>query len=121
MPIRCLPLFVCGVIAALPLAAQAQAPASAPVAKPAAQAPAARPKPAPNLMSPEEKRDTATHDLQPDRPVDPQVSIPLGKKGGPKGKSSGSIDDAAARCQAEATETARAACRDKAAKAAKSR
>lgn len=97
----------------------AAAQASAPVAKPAVQAPQARPKPAPRVMSPEEKRDTASHDIQADRAAEPQVSIPLkGSKPGSAAEAKatrGGIDDAAARCNAEATEAARAACRDKAA------
>lgn len=104
---------------------EAAAQASAPVVAPAVQAPQARPKPAPRVMSPEEKRDTASHDIQPDRAAEPQVRIPLK---GTKPDSAvaakptrGGIDDAAARCKAEATEAARLACREKAAAAKKSR
>lgn len=120
MKVRCLPLLALWAATSLPLFALAQA--SAPAAKPGVQAPSARPKPPPRLMTPEEKRDTASHDLQPERPVEPQVTIPLKGKRSKSGKSGGgSIDDAAARCKAEATEAARAACREKAAQASKSR
>jgi hypothetical protein len=117
-----LPLLAVLAATTLPVVVRAQA--SAPAAKPAVapSAPSTRPKPSPNLMTPEEKRDTATRDLQPERPIEPQVSIPLSKKGAPAGKSTGGgIDDAAARCKAEATEAARSACRERAAQASKSR
>ena len=119
MKLNCLALLAWLVIA-LPVPALAQA--SAPAAKTApTAASAAKPKPSPNLMTPEEKRDTATRDLQPDRPVEPQISIPLGGKAKVTGKTTGGIDDATARCKAEPTEAARAACRERAAQASKSR
>ncbi len=122
----CLAAFAAG----LPIGALAQASA------PAAAAPASGPratKPAPKLMTSEEKRDTATRDLQPERQPAPQLTIPLSKKGQPEAKpqtyrqsqkaaqTGGGIDDAAARCKAEASEQARAACLERAGRDSKSR
>ena len=76
-------LFALLVAGALPLASYAQpaAPAAASAAS-AASAPAA-PK-GPRLLTPKEKRDNAeaaaSPDLRPDRPVVPQIRIPLGRK-----------------------------------------
>ena len=127
MKFRCLPFVAAVAAMALPIVALAQA--SAPVA---ASAPRAA-KPSPKLMTAEEKRDTALHDLEPERQVTPQVNIPLNKPGQEAAKpygytksrtagtSTGGIDDAAARCKAEANEQARAACRDRVAKESKTR
>ena len=64
-------------------------------------------------------------DLRPENPVTPQLSIPLGKKPvlapepraqrriGSASAVAGGIDDASARCEAQASDAARAACRGK--------
>ena len=106
----------------------AQQPNALPVLPGASAAPApARPAPGPRLLTPEQKRDDAAPagDLRPERPVEPQISIPLGKKTGAapgkpaarvlnRGKTpaDGGIDDAAARCEAQ-PDALRAQCRDK--------
>ena len=104
-------------------------------AAPAASEPAATPpaRPAPRLLSPEEKRLSATEpgQLRPaQRPV-PQVRIPLGPRGAtdgarperpegirplrrapaPAASASGRIDDEAARCEAQSSAEAAKACR----------
>lgn len=102
--------------------AQAQAQASAPLATAAASAP--RPtKPARRLLTPEQARQSATApgELRPERQVAPQIVIPLTKKPEPptnpnlprrgKATSSGGIDDAVARCEAQSDPQARARCR----------
>ena len=101
--------------------AQASAPAAAPAAPPAAPI-------GPRLMTPAESRRNASlsSDLRPERPVAPQLSIPFGKAPpatpnaaprsparGTVAASTGSIDDAAARCEARADARLRATCRDK--------
>ena len=107
-------------------APQRAASASASASAAAASAPAAGPR----LLTPEQKRSradqTAAPDLVPERAVIPQVSIPLGTKSAPArpvvtgskkypaAKVGGDIDDGAARCLAEASDAARAACMDKA-------
>ena len=103
----------------------ASAPARAASAAPAAQT-------GPRVFTPEEKRykssDTAAPDLVPDRAVIPQVSIPLATKSTPQKPvvtssrkyspptTGGGVNDAAARCMAEASDAARAVCQDKARK-----
>jgi hypothetical protein len=86
-------------------------------------------------LSPAESRDSASPpgDLRPERPVTPQVSIPLGKTPPARAKpesrvvrpgkaaSTGGIDDAAARCEAQSDEQARAKCREDRAREARSR
>jgi hypothetical protein len=72
---------------ALPLASIAQ-PAAASSAASAASAPVASVAPkGPRLLTPKEKRDNAeaaaAPDLRPDRPVVPQIRIPLGRKPAP--------------------------------------
>ncbi len=116
------------VAAAAPFGALAQA--SAPAV--AASAPRAT-RPAPKLMTPAQKRDTAGHDLQPERTPATQLTIPLKKKGQPPAKpqtyrqsqktakTGGGIDDAAARCKAEPDEKARAACLERLERDSKSR
>jgi len=74
------------VAGALPFASYAQ-PAT-PTAASAASAPVAPPPPkGPRLLTPKEKRDNAeaaaSPDLRPDRPVVPQIRIPLGRKPAP--------------------------------------
>ncbi len=126
MTTRCLPIAAALMLAVSIVSAAAQ-PASAP-ALPGASTPAAG-KPAPRPLSPSELRESATPpgDLRPENPVVPQLSIPLGKKPVPVlapepraqrrvGSASpvaGGIDDASARCEAEAGNAARAACRGK--------
>jgi hypothetical protein len=124
MKTHCLPLAAALMFALSPLAAVAQA--SAPAASAAASA-AAKAKPAPpRQRTPAELRDAATPpgELRPEKPVVPQVSIPFGKtppasvkaetrtsRRGKPASSSGGVDDAAARCEAEANAQARATCR----------
>ena len=128
---RCLPLAAALLLAASPLAATAQSSASAPVSAASAASAA---KPGPRLLTPGESRDSATPpgDLRPERRVTPQISVPLGKTPpGPvksesralrRGKAaSGVIDDAAARCEAQSDEQARAKCRDTRAREARGR
>ena len=101
-----------------PLHAQTAAPAQA-----ASAAAPPRIKPAPRHLTPTEARNSATTpgDLRPEEPVIPQISIPLGRKPpgpAPAPKAPGrrdkvatpGIDDAAARCRAQASSQARAAC-----------
>jgi hypothetical protein len=82
-------------------------------------------KPPPKLPTAQQKRDQAAEsgDLRPDRPVTPQLNIPLGKgtshkpqrttgRPGTRPSSGGSgIDDSVARCNAESDPQARADCR----------
>jgi len=107
--------------------AAALSPAWSQSAPPAARAPAAAPRasaPAPALRSPAESRQEATipGDLRPDEKVTPQLVIPL-RKNAPGAKpervdvrrdaaasAPGSIDDAAARCEAQSSKAARARC-----------
>jgi hypothetical protein len=112
--------------AVLPLAAAAQA--SAPSPEPAASAPVpVRTKPGPRLLTPIESRDSATQpgDVRPERPVTPQISIPLGKTPAPartpdpigakpnRSSASAGVEDAVARCEAQVGEQVRAKCRDR--------
>lgn len=111
--------------------AQASAPPTLPAAPPT-MAPASAPAPAgkaapggPRLRTPAETaaRAAAPGDLRPERPVVPQVSIPLSKKTHPTTKretramrngttaASGGVHDAAARCKALADAEERASCR----------
>lgn len=129
MKIECLILSVALAVAfALP-AASAQTSVTGP--GPGASAP--RPaKPPPRRLTPAELRDSASSpaDDPPAGAVTPQISIPLGKKPAPPLKpysraarrdaaaAPGGIDDAAARCEAQASEPARAECRDKLTRAA---
>jgi hypothetical protein len=115
--------------------AQASAPAAASgavVSKPAPLSPkSANPaKPGTKLMTQDQKLDTANYDMQNERPVVNQFSMPLGKvppaPASPGTRAPGTypkdgIDDAAARCGALVSAQARADCRDKLAKDAKSR
>lgn len=124
MTTRCLPLAAALTLAVSIFGAAAQ-PASAPVL-PGASAPVTG-KPAPRPLSPSELRESATPpgDLRPENPVTPQLSIPLGKKPvlapepraqrriGSASAVAGGIDDASARCEAQASDAARAACRGK--------
>ena len=121
-------------ISGVPLAAMLAFALSSAVAQTSAPAPnsgasAPRPaKPPPRLLTPAELRDSASSpaDEPPAGAVTPQISIPLGKKPAPPLKpysraaaAPGGIDDAAARCEAQASEPARAECRDKLTRAAR--
>jgi hypothetical protein len=77
-------------------------------------------------MTAAEKAEAAARDLKPDRPVVPQLSIPLGrtpesdKAKAPRAAARGStgasavlIGDAVARCEAERDAKVRAECRDR--------
>ena len=117
---------LCAALAAgvSPLLAQAEDEATAPMAAASATAPRA---PATLLRTPEEKRESATAlDLRPEQAAVPQLSIPLGRTPpvvrpmpGQAGRgasaasaaSIGGINDGAARCEAKASATERAACR----------
>lgn len=107
--------------------AQASAPSALPVL-PGPAAPAAASAPAgPRLRGPAEtgNRAAAPGDLRPERPVAPQITIPVGKRPptpAPKrnapaaasgGAAPGGIDDAAARCDSQVDPQAQAACRAK--------
>lgn len=100
-----------------------------------APSPASRPTVGPRLRSPVEtgNRAAAPGDLRPERPVAPQISIPFGKNvppadsgtprvvRRPNAPASGGIDDSAARCEAQADDQLRAACRAKLATESKGR
>ena len=80
----------------------------------------------PRVMTPEQRRAGASlpGEIRPERAVTPQISIPLGRSApGPiklptrdaarrTPASPGAIDDAAARCEAQPGQQARAKCRD---------
>ncbi len=108
--------------------------ADVPASGASAPAPASAPPVGPRLRSPVEtgNRATAPGDLRPERPVTPQISIPFGKSPPPPGKrdervitrptpASGSVDDAAARCESQIDDRVRAACRAKLARESKGR
>ena len=130
MKIRFLPLAAALSIALLPCTSPA-AEAGAVPSVPAASAPPAA-KPAPRLSSPTDPLDNPLSSggvpsggLRPSGDTTPQLTIPLGKNPPPplktesravqrdKAGSRGGINDAAARCEAEASADARAKCRDK--------
>ena len=120
MKLPCLNLMAALAMAWVPLASwpQASAPAST------ASGPFAA-KPGPRLLTPEERRDSATPagELRPERPVSPQINIPFGKAAPLPSKAElrgtrragpmpvGGVDEAAARCEAQVSETVRADCR----------
>lgn len=128
MNIRCLPLIVALAVAAsslLALGETSELSAPPPAAAAAASAPALT-RPGPRLPSAAEQRDNAAApDLRVERPVTPQLIVPLGRRiEAPRvsrtavtrragAASASGIDDAAARCEAEAGEVARAACHEK--------
>lgn len=131
MKIDFLPLAAALALAALQFPSTAQT--SAPPLPAASAAPAG--KPGPRLLTPAEMRDSAapTGDLRPEGQVTPQISVPLGrafpkppKPAAPAVRpataaSSGGINDAVARCEAQADEASRAKCRDNLARAGGSR
>ena len=117
--------------------AQAGAPMAEPVVPaPAASAAALAAPVGPRLRSPAEtgNRAAAPGDLRPERPVTPQISIPFGgtPPPPPKGEArpaqrgaaaapNGMVDDAAARCESQADDPVRAACRARLSREAKGR
>jgi hypothetical protein len=130
MKIRCIALAAALAVAVLPCVAVAAEAGAAPKV-PAASAPPAA-KPAPRLSSPTDPLDNPLSSggvpsggLRPSGDTTPQLTIPLGKNPPPplksetravqydKAGSRGGINDAAARCEAEASADARAKCRDK--------
>ena len=132
MKTRCLPLAAALLLAVATLPAPAQSSASAPLPAASSSAPV---RSGPRLLTPTEMRDNATPpgELRPEHPVTPQVRIPLGKKPPEPSKSqpaaprpgdaasAGSIDDEAARCEAQRGEQVRAKCRDELARQARIR
>ena len=132
MKTRCLPL--AATLASLVLSQLALAQSAAPSPGVAASAPQAA-RPTPRVMTPTEKQHSADADLRkgPERTVQKQVTIPLGKTepaqkpaGTPVMRASpqprgGGIDDADAQCLAKKDEHARANCLDKLASGAKPR
>ena len=121
-------------IAALAVAALPSSPALAQGTEAAASAASAAsaPRPVRRIPSPAEQREDATApDLRPDMAVTPQLVIPLGRKPEPvqlarpgahaSAASASTIDDGAARCEAQAGVAARAACRDALVRARKPR
>ena len=124
----------CAVLAwaAVPLAASGQASAPAPESAASASSPAA-PRTGPRLLTPAEKRDSATApgDLRPERRVTPQISVPLGRRQPIESEAPGrartrasppapnGVDDAVARCEAQRGEQVRAKCRDELARQAR--
>lgn len=122
-----LPLAVALMLVVSPQQALPQSSPSTPIAAsvPSALASAPAARPAPRPQTPVERRDSATEpgDLRPERPVVPQVTIPLGK-GSPvapkpptrpgrrsQAASAAGIDDAVARCEAQSDARQRADCR----------
>jgi hypothetical protein len=121
---RTLPLLAAlfGATAPALVLAQASAPPSMAASAPAASAPVG-----PRVLTPAEQRrnvDEATApDLRPDRPVVPQISVPLGRRPpvqapaasrAPRSGAAptpGHIGDAAARCESTPGDLERAACR----------
>lgn len=121
MKLPCLNLVAALAMALAPIGswAQASAPAST------ASGPLAA-KPGPRLLTPEERRDSASPagELRPERAVTPQINIPFGKAPALPGKAesprarrtgpapgNGGVEDAAARCEAQVSDTVRADCR----------
>ena len=118
-------------MACVPLASSAQVAVSAPAQTASAAAPL-RTRPGPRLLTPAETRDSATQpgDVRPERPVTPQISIPLGKTppaartpepiGAKRNRPAADARaDAAARCEAQVGEQVRAKCRDRLAREAR--
>lgn len=123
----------CLALAACPLAAVSQASAPEAITETPVR-PAG--KPGPRLLTPTEKRDSASPpgDLRPERRVTPQISVPLGRTPPPPGatdarsgrraapgSAGGGIDDAATRCESLRGEQVRAKCRDQQARAGRTR
>lgn len=121
---------VAAAVLACPLAAvpaQAAGPASAPAGASASAPTAAASAPrGPRLRSPVEtgQRAAAPGDLRPERPVSPQITIPLVRKPVPRrdGRTAspppgaapaGGVDDAAAHCESQADPQERARCKSR--------
>lgn len=135
LPILAARAAACALVFAAHVApAQPSVPAAADVPASGASAPTAAPPVGPRLRSPAEtgNRATVPGDLRPERPVTPQISIPFGKSPPPPGKrdarvitrptpASGSVDDAAARCESQVDANVRAACRARLARESKGR
>ena len=132
MKTDCLKPVIALVIACVSLASTAQVAASSPEPVASAAAPL-RIRPGPRLLTPVESRGSATQpgDVRPERPVTPQISIPLGKtppaartpepigvKRNRPADAAG-VDDAVARCEAQVGEQVRAKCRDRLAREAR--
>ena len=129
---KTLPLAIALTLAAWLISSIAQTATATAPAVPEASAPSAG-KPVPRPLGPAELRESATApgDLRPEDPVRPQINIPLGKQPKPSlapepraqrrigsaSAASGGINDASARCEAEADSQARLACRNKLAQA----
>jgi hypothetical protein len=119
---RCWPVAAMLACAALPSGAPAQV--SAPAQSPTASAPVAG-KPRATPLTPQQLRESATSpgDLRPEHAAVPQVNVPLGRKPAvpvkPQSKASSrgeaepadGINDAVARCEAQADRQVRADCR----------
>jgi hypothetical protein len=121
---RTLPLLAALFGATNPALVLAQASTAPSTAASAASSPAPV---GPRVMTPTEQRrnvdEASAPDLRPDRPVVPQISVPLGRKPPvPAGAASraprsgaaptpGHIGDAAARCESAPDDLERAACR----------
>lgn len=133
MKVRCLPLAIALACAALPWGALAQAGSPAPTS--AASAPPEA-KPGPKPLTPQQSRESATMpgDMRPEHPAVPQINVPLGKKepappkpppkaarGASAASAAGGIDDAVARCEAEADAKARADCHARLARQSRNR
>lgn len=128
-PSRLLPALLLS-IAAWPLSAQTPETPQTVVVRPAASAPAPSPaaKPPPRLLTPDEKRASATAPgtLRPERPALPQVAVPLERTAGAEVRTvvrtprreaaaqaaSGRVSDAAARCSARKDAMSREDCHD---------
>lgn len=104
-----------------PMGASAQSPA----ATAASSAAPETSKNGPRLLSPNESRNigAAPGELRPERPVTPQISVPLGRRDrvlrdeqrrDARGRGDAGVNpgDAAARCEAQRGEQVRAKCRD---------
>ncbi len=134
MHTRCLPFAAALTLAASLVSALAQTSVAASAS--GASAPRLG-KPGPRPLSPSELRESASPpgDLRPEDLVKPQINIPLGRKPAPvrapeprvqqrsgsAAVAAGGINDASARCEAEADVQARAACRAKLAQTTRSR
>jgi hypothetical protein len=124
MKFNCLPMVAAWACVAVLVPATAQTAAPRPLPGASASDPA---KAGPRALTPAEKRDSATpaDESRPEGPVVPQISIPLGKPTAEPLKptlraarpaptaSSGGVNDAVARCEAQADAATRARCRDR--------
>ena len=132
MQTHCLRLAAALALICVSTTSSAQVAASAPEPIASAAAPL-QTRPGPRLLTPVESRDSATQpgDVRPERPVTPQISIPLGKTppaartpepiGAKRNRpaADAGIDDPVARCEAQVGEQVRAKCRDRLAREAR--